>query len=255
MLVCVSISLGLADQRLASGLPWPLGAAYTALFLIGVAFFPLDKWLSASPTEDWKRKAKEVDTTIILGFGYAVDKAGAMKPGKANRELLDWTMAHTQASIILVQEGVWVAACDGDAETCSKAGRQIRRIHRHCPETYLNTLDTACCALQVMERLGKKEAVLVTHDVQLRRAVWDFERVKRSREAWQDVRFVVPDMPDIAYPADSVHLQTRSEWIWRIVELLVSRPRDFLSTIPDTCKVPCLLIGSLGFRRATKKRF
>jgi hypothetical protein len=94
--------------------------------------------------------------------------------------------------------------------------------------------------MQELEKLGKKEAVLVTHDLQLRRAVWDFEAVKQTRDNWQDVTFVVPEMPDVLYAGHSVHWQTRSEWAWRLVELLVSRPRDFLSPIPDECGAPLL---------------
>jgi hypothetical protein len=242
----ILVFIGFAKHRLTSSLPvlllvfTALWVSYTLLFLLLVGFLPLNRWLRARPTKDWRRKAREVNTAIILGFGYEEDECGDMKPGKANEELLNWTIANTQATTILVQEGVWVAACDSSEKECMKSGRQIRRIHRHCPRKYLTTLDTAFCAMQELEKLGKKEAVLVTHDLQLRRAVWDFEAVKQTRDNWQDFTFVVPEMPDVLYAGHSVHWQTRSEWVWRIVELLVSRPRDSLSSIPDECRAPLL---------------
>jgi hypothetical protein len=237
------VIIGFEKHRLPVSLPavlWVILAlwiGYTLLFLLFIGFFPLKRWLRAKPTEDWERKVKEVHTVILLGFGYE-DDCGDMKPGDANKRLLEWTMDHTEARTLLVQEGVWVAACESSEKECTKSGRKLMRIHRHDPTVYLNTLDTAFCAMQELEKLGEKEAVLVTHDLQLKRAAWDFGTVKQSRRSWQDIRFVIPEMPDMPYPKASIHWHTRSEWVWRIIELLVARPRDFLGPIPDECKAP-----------------
>jgi hypothetical protein len=94
--------IGFAKHRLTSSLPvlllvfTALWLSYTLLFLLLVGFLPLNGWLRARPTEDWRRKAREVTTAIILGFGYEKDECGDMKPGKANEELLNWTIANTK---------------------------------------------------------------------------------------------------------------------------------------------------------------
>jgi hypothetical protein len=135
--------------------------AYALLFLILVGLTP-SPLMQAKPTRD-----QETDTAIILGFGFVMigDK---MRPGETNQFLLDWTIKNRslQVKTILVQEGIWVAS---DAGTLRKLGIDRRRIHRHDPEIYVNTLDTAFCAIQQLQQLDKKKAMLVAHDLQLQR--------------------------------------------------------------------------------------
>lgn len=201
---------------------------YALLFLILVGLTP-SPLMRAKPTRD-----QEADTAIILGFGFVMVR-GQMRPGAANQFLLDWTIENqsSQVKTILVQEGVWVA---GGAGTLKGLGINIKRIHQHDPEIYVNTLDTAFCAIQQLQQLGKKKAMLVAHDLQLQRVAWDFEHV--SQELCPECIFVIPNIPDTPYPANSVHYQTRNEFIYKIAELLISRPRDFFSPIPTECKAP-----------------
>jgi hypothetical protein len=84
--------------------------------------------------------------------------------------------------------------------------------------------------------MGKKKALLVAHDLQLQRLAWDFERI--SQAMCPDCTFVIPEIHDTPYPANSVHWQTRNEFVYKIVEVLIARPRDFLSPIPTECKAP-----------------
>jgi hypothetical protein len=202
--------------------------AYALLFLILVGLTP-SPLMQAKPTRD-----QETDTAIILGFGFVMI-GDEMRPGETNQFLLDWTIKNKslQVKTILVQEGIWVA---NDAGTLRKLGIDRRRIHRHDPEIYVNTLDTAFCAIQQLQQLDKKKAMLVAHDLQLQRVAWDFERV--SQEMCPECTFVIPNVPDTPYPANSVHYQTRNEFIYKIAELLISRPRDFFSPIPTECKAP-----------------
>jgi uncharacterized SAM-binding protein YcdF (DUF218 family) len=244
-LVAYYLALTCLARQSLTGHSLPLAATvfglwlvYSALFVLFVAFLPPRRWLRAKATNKWRKQAKEADVAIVLGFGYEQDEHRNMKPGEANEALLAWTLEHTRAETILVQEGVWVAACDSKADECGVSGRQLRRIHEHRPDVYLNTLDTAYCALQAMEDLGARKAVLVAHPLQLQRALWDFQAVQRANLAWQTLEFVVPEMPDVPYVPHSVHVHTRCEPIWRLVELLVARPRDYLSPIPRECKAP-----------------
>ena len=215
-----------------------LWMAYTAVFLLLVAFLPPNEILRSEPTKDWQTRAEKAQVAVVLGFGYEEDKCGNMEPGLANVELLDWTIANTGAMTIFVQEGVWVAACDSCERECVQADRQIKRMHEHCRKVYLNTFETAFCALQEMEKLDAREVVLVAHDLQLERAAWDFEAVKQAREECRDFTFIIPEMPAVSFVENSVHRHTRNEKVWRLVELLVSRPRDFFSPMPSECKTP-----------------
>lgn len=208
--------------------------------LLTLVPYTSDEWMRAKPTEGWEEEIKVVDTAIILGFGYETDKNGNMEAGEANEFLLNWVINKTGAETFLVQEGVWAAACNESDTNCSASGIEIKRIHLHDENVYVNTLDAAFCALENMEELDKKKAILVAHDLQLKRAVCDFEKVKPTRKGWQDFIFVIPKIPDTPYLDDPPNNQkhTRSEFCYRIRELMISRPWDFKSEIPTKCKAP-----------------
>ena len=211
---------------------------YVVIFLIGVSLTP-DKWIRAKPTEGWGKEIQIVDTAIILGFGFEEDKSRNMKAGDANKFLLKWVIENTLANIILVQEGVWVAGCKTSDTTCSVSDREIKRIHSHKEGIYVNTLEAAFYAIEQMEKLGKKKAILVAHHLQLQRAALDFEIVRQTRKNWQDAKqpiFVIPQIPNTPYPHNSKHFQTRNQYFYKIIELLISRPRDFFSRIPTKYK-------------------
>jgi hypothetical protein len=180
-----------------------------------------------------------VDVAIILGFGYEEAEDGEMKPGAANEFLLGWVLeTYPEVRTILVQEGTWAAACETSAETCKIGNVELLRIHRHDPTLDVNTFQTAVCAIQRMNELGKKRAILVAHDLQLWRTEKVFERVKQR--LCGDCEFVIPDVPDTPYPARSYQRRTRNEFIYRIVEVLARLRDSRLVTreIPDECLAP-----------------
>jgi hypothetical protein len=214
-----------------------LWVVYTLVFLFLVGFRVPDGWLRADPTTNWQREAQEARVAIILGFGYKQDSRGQMQPGAANEELLNWAIENTSAETILVQEGVWVVACAQTDKRCYKSGRELVRIHRHS-SIYMNTLDTAFCAMEVLERRGEKKVILVAHPLQLQRAYWDVVTVMDSRPEWAFFQIVVPELPDISFVPGSVHFQTQAKWKWSLVEVLLSRPRDYFSPAPAHCKDP-----------------
>ena len=194
-----------------------------------------NSWLRARPGGD----SRGVDVAIILGFGYEEADDGGMKPGAANEFLLDWVLeTYPEVRTILVQEGIWAAACETSAETCKIGNVELLRIHRHDPDLYVNTFQTAVCAIKRMNELGKKRAILVAHDLQLWRTEKVFERVKQK--LCGDCEFVIPNVPDTPYPVRSVHGSTRNEFIYRIVEVLARLRDSKLVTreIPDECIAP-----------------
>lgn len=201
---------------------------YGVLFLSILGLLP-NACLRASPTQ-----TQDADTAIILGFGYEM-RGTEIEPGAANQALLQWALAHRPSDLrtILVQEGVWVAM---NEQTLTTSGIERRRIHQHDPNIYVNTLDTAFCAIQQLRDTHTYTVILIAHDLQLQRVAWDFERV--AKHTCPECVFIIPAIHDIPYPAQSVHWQTRNAFVYKITELLIARPRDFLSPIPSTCKAP-----------------
>lgn len=201
---------------------------YILLFLTLVGIVP-NKWLHAVPSRD-----QNAEIIVIFSFGYEMDD-GMMIAGNANQYLWNWTVKNRppQARLVFMQEGVWAAT---DDQAVKSLGIERERIHRHDPHVYVDTLNAAFCAIQKIQELDKKKILLVAHDLQLQRVVWDFERV--GRVTCPDCIFVIPEIRDVPYPERSVHFQTRNEFIYKITELLISRPRDFLKPVPLDCIAP-----------------
>lgn len=208
------------------------------LFYFGLFLYLSAGWLNAKPTDDWQKNIKTIDTAIIFGFGFEEGEKGQILPGKANEFLLQWTLDHTKADTLLVQEGVWAAVCKSTEATCEKIGRTLIRIHCHDEDIDVNTFQAAYCALEKMEELGKKSAILIAHDLQLERVAWDFDRLKQSRGSWSDFTFVVPKIPKTPSLKNSAQLRTRSRLVYSFVELFWSRMRDRLSKTPKKCIAP-----------------
>lgn len=231
--------IGLAGALLLIALGWRaqawtllLGLAlYGLLFLVLVGFTP-NRWLRANATLSTNTPIRVRPTTaVILGFGY--EMAGdAMQPGPANQALVDWVLNNQpQITTLLVQEGVLVALTPEQLRN-----KTVRRIHRHDPAIYVDTLDATFCAVRQLQALNQSTVLLVAHDLQLQRAAWDFARVQR--QLCPTCTLVIPDLPATPYPANSVQFQTRSAFIYKILELLYLRPRDLLRAMPTTCKAP-----------------
>ena len=202
---------------------------YALLFLVGLGFTP-SRWLHAKATASME-PTRNPTTAIVLGFGYEGEET-AMQPGAANQFLVDWLLAtQPQVKTLLVQEGIRSALTP-----TLLAEKAVERIHRHDKAIYVDTLDTAFCALQGLQKLGVHTVLLVAHDLQLQRAVWDFVRVRDA--ACAQCTVVIAAVPDTPYPTNSVHFQTRNEFIYKLVELLLLRPRDYLRTPPTSCKAP-----------------
>lgn len=200
---------------------------YGLLFLLGVGLTP-SRWLRTKAM-DVENPALRPTTAVILGFGYE-EEGATMRPGAANQFLVDWLLkTQPQVTTLFVQEGVRSAMQPGLLQH-----KAVRRIHRHDPALYVDTLDTAFCALHQLQQLDARTVLLVAHDLQLQRAVWDFERVRQA--ACAQCTLVVAAMPDTPYPSASVHFQTRNEFIYKLTELLYLRPRDFLRAVPTQCK-------------------
>lgn len=202
---------------------------YGLLFLVGIGCTP-SRWLRAKATPVANSPLAPT-TAIVLGFGYE-GEGEAMRPGAANQFLVQWLLDNQpQVTTLLVQEGIRSALTP-----TTLMEKAVQRIHRHDPAIYVDTLDTAFCALHQLQELGQQNVLLVAHDLQLQRAVWDFTRVQQA--ACAECTIAIAATPNTPYPTNSVHFQTRNEFIYKLVELLLLRPRDFLRATPTACKAP-----------------
>lgn len=198
----------------------------------------------AAPSQLFRAEAMgdptPVDTAVIFGFGFERAGDGSMLPGDANQFLLDWTLREMpHLTTAFVQEGVWVAACEQKALVCAVGSTELLRIDRHDDSIDLHTLDIAACALERMRIFDKDEAVVVAHDMQLRRAAENMHRV-RDAGLCPECRLVVADVPDAPYPAGSAQWRNRHESVYRWIDV-AARARFsplFVDDVPQTCPVP-----------------
>jgi uncharacterized SAM-binding protein YcdF (DUF218 family) len=208
------------------------------IFLYPFAFLYLSEaWLRAEPTPGWQEEIGSIDTLIVLGFGFEKDARDQLQAGRSNEFLLRWALEHTQAHTFLVQEGVLAAYAAVQSQQ-GTSGKKMERIHRHIEGIDMNTFQTAYCALERMDSMGKRQAVLVAHDLQLQRAAWIFEKLKTAKPDWEGLRFVVPEIPPTPFPTDSDQLRTRWKPLYIFCELFGSRLRDHMSSAPESCRAP-----------------
>ena len=215
---------------------WFFCALFSFVLLgLGILFAPVEMF-RATPSDD----LDSVTTAIVFGFGFEEDAEGAMLPGAANSFLLDHVLTeHPQVDTIFVQEGVWVDRCEREALTCEVDGVRLLRIDWHDERFDLNTLEISACVLERMELFELDEAIVVAHDMQLARAASTLERVQRGGLC-PDCTLLIDLVPDTPYPEESAQLRTRSESVWRFIDLAARLRDSRLLTweTPDTCAVP-----------------
>ncbi len=185
-----------------------------------VALMMPDGWIRAKPTPD-----QEAEAAIIFGFGYVMDGPD-MLPGKANRFMVDWFIRNQpEVKVILAQEG---ANCEFDQLERSgelSDGLKVINIHEHNPGVYVNSLDVAKMAGGMIRSEGIQRVLVIAHHLQLRRAAWDISQMMKKMNLKGEV--LIPDLPNIPFPQDSAQWHSRYKWRYKLVELLISRPRDF----------------------------
>jgi uncharacterized SAM-binding protein YcdF (DUF218 family) len=179
-----------------------------------------DRWIRAKPASD-----QEAEAAIIFGFGYVMDGAN-MLPGAANHFMVDWLIHnHPEVKIVLAQEGA-----NSEYELRRREGGlpdsiKIINIHQHNPGVYVNSMDVAKMAAPIMRSEGIHRVLVVAHHLQLRRAAGDMARVMEKMDMKGEV--LIPDLHDVPFPLDSAQWHSRRRWRYKLVELLLSRPRDY----------------------------
>ena len=172
------------------------------------------KFTHATPDECWQEKTKKTDTAILFDFGYVIDENGNMLPGKANKVLYDMAVscADTPVLNLIMQEGVMVAA-RADANQYPFR-RNLIRMHPIITVQDVNTLAAARYAIQQMDRLNVKSAVVYAHSMQLARAVYDLKKIAASNTHWQDYEFITPDIRSTPFPHNSAQWRTRYKLVY-----------------------------------------
>jgi hypothetical protein len=232
-LALILAAWGFPHRGLSVALVLALGAAPLAVILI-ISYLPAVESAMLVTPQGNPAKATQA---IVLCFSYE-GEIPSMRPGPANVELLAYVRnAMPNVRTILVQEGVWVAvpgapqAPQGpnvlrvaDVVAGKEIARNIVRFHRHDPKRYLNTLEAIYCASRVLD--PHQVTVLVSHELQLKRAAWDLRKVCSKCQV------VIPPIHGISFVPAGTHLQARSKALYKLIELFLSRPRDYFARPP-----------------------
>lgn len=201
-------------------------------YLAGIIRF----WfLDITPDSNREEEAMQADVAVAMGFGIIRGDDGGFKSGASNDSLFNWMAQNTRPEVIIAQEGILLAKNSG---RCTEAMQkmkdiQLERMHEH-GNRYVNTLEAARSALEKAETLFSEKnlkIVIVCHPDQMKRCYYDLTRIAKTKKSWQDYSFIVPAIPSIPYENESAHLHTRSRILFQTADILVSRPRDFVSLV------------------------
>ena len=201
-----------------------------AAALLTVAYLPaVESGIRMMPRGDTAAATQ----AVVLCFSYLGERP-AMRPGPANVELLAYVRSLPRVNRIYVQEGVWVALLGApqspngpnqlrvvDRIEGREVSREFVRFHRHDPTHYLNTFDALRCAARLLD--PTQTTVLVTHELQQWRADQDL------RKLCPRCTVVIPPIRGISFVPGGTHLQARSRPLYKLVELFLSRPRDYFA--------------------------
>jgi len=198
------------------------GLMITTIFVVSLIWRA--SFMDVLPTFSQKIEDLHPPTAIIFSFGFERSQTGQMLPGPANEALYRQAKADAAYEILILQEGVMVAACEDTLRT---------KIDMHPLNIgYVNTLVAAKYAIHKMDSLHVKKAVVYAHNQQLARAVYCLKRVAASNPQWQDMEFITPTIPSTPYPRESAQWHTQYEFIYLPIELFISRP---MNTIYPLC--------------------
>ncbi len=206
--------VGLLLRLGAAAVGATLGAA---LAVLGVLAWLPDRWLRARP----RGRLRDADVFVAFALGLTRTPTGADGPGESNLAIARWLVTNNpDRKPTVTQEGVYLALLQlqqGQPEL--KVDQWTVRLP-HDPKVYVDTRGAALQCWAVMHMRGWRRPALISHDLQLRRMAWTFERLGFARE------LVIPDaLPAMPFDARSVqHWGTRSRRGWLLWEVFLARP-------------------------------
>ena len=206
---------------------WTAAGLWIAAVVLMPCFFS-NRWLQSDGSGNWRRDCLLADAVLIFGFGFNKGSDGRPGAGVANEAMLNWTLAHTRAATLLVQEGAALAVQILRRSDEESIQRRFISVHALDGAAYVDTWQAACCAMEKMALLDIDKVLVVAHPHQLQRAAWVLAQLMQRHVDLGRVSVVIPELPAIPYPVDSAQWHTRSSWRFKLIELLAARPRDWM---------------------------
>lgn len=184
-------------------------------------------WIKATPSSNFIREIDQADAIVVYGFGLGKDEADNSLPGLSNIELHHWINTNISEKVIVGQFGNMLAY------KANPYTNSFVLMHKHDPNDYVNTYEAALFTFNKLDSLYKAEqinrkVVILAHDMQLQRAVWILKKLSKSNSDWKKYEFIVPELPKISFSRTSVQAHTKYRIIYNLVELVCSRPRDYI---------------------------
>jgi hypothetical protein len=214
--VCVLTTIQVQCQLPGRNVAHPTATAFVVMWwgvlLLGVCV--PDSWLRAKPHGN----LSEADVWVVFGFGLRVER-DETHAGTSNRALADWIATHHDGTTtLLVQEGIRLALAERIRETGEAFPMECVQTLPHDSKMYVNTKQATQQAVTRLQAWHKERPLLLAHDLQLQRMVWDF-----AAAGYADV--VVPELSPIPFDDKSTqHWGTHNRYNWTVWELLAARP-------------------------------
>jgi|GEM_PF-2252771 len=187
-------------------------------------------WIRATPTSHFKNKIEQAGSILVFGFGLGEDNEKNVLPGTSNIELQTWINNNIFNKILIGQYGNLLS------QKINPGSNSFILMHEHDPNKYVNTSEAARFALNKLDslyKLGKinKDIVVVAHDMQLQRVIWNLNKLQKKNKEWQSYNFIIPKIPKIPFSISSAQWHTKGRFIYNLVELFYSRPRDYFAKL------------------------
>jgi hypothetical protein len=164
---------------------------------------------------------RNADVFIAFALGLTRGANGEETPGLSNLAIAEWLIANNpDRRPTLTQQGVYLALKHFEADQPALAVDTWTLQLPHHPRVYVDTQGAALQCWAIMHLKGFHRPALISHDLQLQRMVWIFERLRCAEE------LIVPDnVPTIPFDAASAqHWGTRSRRGWLLWETFLARP-------------------------------
>lgn len=187
-------------------------------------------WIRATPTLNYKNKIEQAGSVLVFGFGLSEDDDENVLPGTANTELHKWINNNIHNKIVIGQYGNLLA------QETNPSSNLFILMHGHDPKRHVNTYQAAIFAFNKLDSLYKlgeinRDIIVIAHDMQLQRVIWDLNKLQRKNKEWQLYNLIVPDVPKIPFSIKSTQRHTKGRFIYNLVELFYSRPRDYFTKL------------------------
>jgi hypothetical protein len=160
---------------------------------------------------------------VAYGFGLGKGPNGRVRAGRSNLEIAKWIIDHNPGKKpVITQKGVYLAFSELAQDVPDLKTWEIIPLPDD-PKVYVDTYGATLQAWAVMNLKGFRHPVPVSHDLQLQRTIWNFERINFKN------RIIIPEIAGIGYERNSIqHWGTRSRGNWLIWELFFARPINYI---------------------------